>query len=137
MKFGCCLNMVAEGPDGTGIEHIEKLAQLGYDYVELPTAQMMELDDEAFAAFKELQTLPQTDRSFFEGYAGWIENSSSGRLTEERWSYYESRRQICEVVSETAPGSREKDGYRISSKRTKERLEEMMRGADATTKIQE
>ena len=36
MKIGCCLNMVAEGPDGTGIEHIEKLAELGYDYVELP-----------------------------------------------------------------------------------------------------
>ena len=53
MKFGCCLNMVAGGPDGTGIEHIEKLSQLGYDYVELPTAQMMELDDEAFAAFKD------------------------------------------------------------------------------------
>ena len=53
MKIGCCLNMVAEGPDGTGIEHIEKLAELGYDYVELPTAQMMALDDEAFTAFKE------------------------------------------------------------------------------------
>ena len=53
MKIGCCLNMVAEGPDGTGIEQIEKLAQLGYDYVELPTAQMMALDEAAFAAFKE------------------------------------------------------------------------------------
>ena len=45
--------MVAEGPDGTGIEHIEKLAQIGYDYVELPTAQMMALDDEQFAALKD------------------------------------------------------------------------------------
>ena len=45
--------MVASGPDGTGIEFIEKLAQIGYDYVELPTAQMMALDDEAFAKFKE------------------------------------------------------------------------------------
>ena len=53
MKIGCCLNMVAEGPDGTGIEHIEKLAELGYDYVELPTAQLMALDDEEFAALKE------------------------------------------------------------------------------------
>jgi len=83
-------------------------------------------DAAAFAAFKELQTLPQTDRSFFEGYAGWIENSSSGRLTEERWSYYESRRQICEVVSETAPGSREKDGYVISGKRSGEWLRERL-----------
>lgn len=53
MKIGCCLNMVASGPDGTGIEFIEKLAQIGYDYVELPTAQMMALDDEAFVKFKE------------------------------------------------------------------------------------
>ena len=53
MKIGCCLNMVAEGPDGTGIEHIEKLAELGYDYVELPTAQLMALDEDEFAALKE------------------------------------------------------------------------------------
>ena len=46
--------MVAGGPDGTGIEHIEKLAQLGYDYVELPTAQMMDLDEEAFADRKSV-----------------------------------------------------------------------------------
>ena len=45
--------MVAEGPDGTGMEHIEKMAELGYDYVELPNAQMMALDDAAFAALKE------------------------------------------------------------------------------------
>ena len=53
MKIGCCLNMVASGPDGIGIEHIEKLAATGYDYVELPTVQMMALDDNAFASLKK------------------------------------------------------------------------------------
>ncbi len=52
MKIGCCLNMVSERPDGTGIEHIEKLAELGYDYVELPTAQMIALDSSDFNALK-------------------------------------------------------------------------------------
>lgn len=48
MKFGCCLNMVASGPDGTGIEGIETLAELGYDYAELPLAEVTALPDEAF-----------------------------------------------------------------------------------------
>ena len=52
MKFGCCLNMVATQSDGTGIEWIETLAECGYDYVEMPTAQMMALDDGQFAALK-------------------------------------------------------------------------------------
>ncbi|MGI6669405.1 MAG: sugar phosphate isomerase/epimerase family protein [Acetivibrionales bacterium] len=45
MRFGCCLNMVAMQPDGTGIENIEKLAGLGYDYAELPLAEMMVLPE--------------------------------------------------------------------------------------------
>ena len=31
MKFGCCLNMVATQPDGTGQEWLEALAQSGFD----------------------------------------------------------------------------------------------------------
>ena len=42
MKFGCCLNMVSTQPDGTGIEFIDQLKNAGFDYVELPTAQMMQ-----------------------------------------------------------------------------------------------
>lgn len=53
MKFGCCLNMVSTQPDGTGIEWIEDLAAFGYDYVELPTAQMMALDADALDALKQ------------------------------------------------------------------------------------
>ncbi len=53
MKFGCCLNMCSVQPDGTGIEWIEDLAAFGYDYVELPTAQMMALDTETLVALKQ------------------------------------------------------------------------------------
>lgn len=50
MKIGCCVNMVAEDAAGIGIDRIETLAALGYDYVELPLAQMMALDDAAYEA---------------------------------------------------------------------------------------
>ncbi len=51
MRIGCCVNMVATAPNGIGIERIETLAASGYDYVELPLAQMMELSP---AQFNEL-----------------------------------------------------------------------------------
>ena len=53
MRFGCCSNMVAKGKDGTGIEVLEKLVEFGYDYIELPLAQMMELSDEEFEELKQ------------------------------------------------------------------------------------
>jgi D-psicose/D-tagatose/L-ribulose 3-epimerase len=48
MKFGCCTNMVAHCSDGTGIEHLEKLQEFGYDYIELPLAQIMDLTEDQF-----------------------------------------------------------------------------------------
>lgn len=48
MKIGCCLNLLATSEDPTGIEQIEMLAALGYDYIELPMTKVMELSDEEF-----------------------------------------------------------------------------------------
>ena len=53
MKIGCCLNMVATGADGTGIERLETIAKLGYDYVELPLAEMAALSEEQFEEIKK------------------------------------------------------------------------------------
>ena len=53
MKIGCCTNMVSTAPDGTGIEWIEKLDKYGYDYVELPLAQMEALSQQDFSALVE------------------------------------------------------------------------------------
>ena len=50
MRFGCCGSLVAQNPDKTGVEIVEKIAQYGYDYIELPLAEMMELSDADFAA---------------------------------------------------------------------------------------
>lgn len=52
MRFGCCLNMIAGESDGIGTEFIEPLAKAGYDYAELPLAQMMELSDAEFEQLK-------------------------------------------------------------------------------------
>lgn len=48
LRFGCCLNMVALSGDPTGVMRIDTLARCGYDYVELPLAQISEMDDAEF-----------------------------------------------------------------------------------------
>ena len=49
MKFGICTNMNSTAKDGIGAEHIAFFAQCGFDYVELPLAQVMALDNAAFS----------------------------------------------------------------------------------------
>ena len=69
MKIGCCLNMVATKPDGTGMEHLKAMKECGYDYVEMPMAQMMALSDEEFASLadelKELDLPCETSNNLF------------------------------------------------------------------------
>lgn len=67
-----------------------------------------------------------TEQKYFDAYTVWLEASSSNKTMEERWMYYESRKNIQTVQIELAPGSREKDGYVLSGKRTGERLEELL-----------
>lgn len=71
MKFGCCLNMVATGPDKTGIEKLDTLAKTGYDYVELPLAEMAALSKEEFENIKKAVEASgircETCNNFFPG----------------------------------------------------------------------
>lgn len=48
MKFGCCVNMLSNEEDTIGRRYIRLLAESGYDFVELPLAQVMELSDHDF-----------------------------------------------------------------------------------------
>ena len=48
MLIGCCANMLSCHKDGTGIENIESIVKSGFDYVELPLAQMMALPKSEF-----------------------------------------------------------------------------------------
>lgn len=45
MRFGSCGNLTATGKDKTGIETIEKLRAFGYDYIELPIGEIMDLSE--------------------------------------------------------------------------------------------
>lgn len=87
-------------------------------------------DKEAKEAWFLAQQEEPDARNFFKAYTKWLENSSSNKTLEERWMYYESRKKVQTVQVELAPGSREKDGYVLSGKRTGERLKELMLRAE-------
>lgn len=57
MKLGCCLNMLGTPENPIGSHYISALAKAGYDYAELPLAQMMELTDSEFEGL--LQSLSE------------------------------------------------------------------------------
>ena len=69
MKIGYCVNMVATQPDRTGMERLEVLSKLGFDYVELPCAETAALSDEAFEGLLEklraLDLSCETSNNFF------------------------------------------------------------------------
>lgn len=48
MKLGCCLNMLGDAQDVIGRKAMGFLGEAGYDYMELPLAQVMELSNENF-----------------------------------------------------------------------------------------
>ena len=48
IRIGCCLNMNAVNEPKTGWESIPLFAKLGFDYIELPLAQVMDLSQEKF-----------------------------------------------------------------------------------------
>lgn len=50
MLIGCCMNLLAQGNDRIGIDRVELIAGIGYDYIELPLVQLMHLSDAEFAA---------------------------------------------------------------------------------------
>ncbi|MEG2208988.1 MAG: sugar phosphate isomerase/epimerase family protein [Clostridia bacterium] len=48
MKFGYCANMLSTETNAIGYEWIPMLKRIGFDYVELPLAQMMTFGEKAF-----------------------------------------------------------------------------------------
>ncbi len=53
MRFGCCGNLASTQPGGVGLEIVKPAAEFGYDYVELPLAEMSALSDEDFASLRK------------------------------------------------------------------------------------
>lgn len=72
MRIGYCTNLIATQTDGTGREWIEKGLESGFDYVELPLAQMMDLNDREFSSLKERVDLSglkcEACNNFFPGH---------------------------------------------------------------------
>ena len=48
MRYGYCVNMIAQDSFGVGYGWIPALKDAGFDYVDLPMAQMMQMDDGTF-----------------------------------------------------------------------------------------
>lgn len=53
MRIGYCTNLINAQADGTGSQFIEKGKEKGFDYVELPLAQMVALNDADYNSLKE------------------------------------------------------------------------------------
>lgn len=53
MRIGCCVNMLAKDAGAIGTDFIGKLAAHGFDYIELPIAQIMALHEKEFQALLE------------------------------------------------------------------------------------
>ncbi len=49
MKYGCCFNMLSAVPGGTGSEHLKLFRSAGYDYAELPLAEIMGLSEDGYS----------------------------------------------------------------------------------------
>lgn len=48
MKYGCCVNLLPKLGAKTGIEYVQRLKDLGYDYVELPLNEVCKLSEAEF-----------------------------------------------------------------------------------------
>lgn len=48
MQIGCCTGMGTKDSWGVGYEHISELAELGFDYVEMPLTQVTSMPEAAF-----------------------------------------------------------------------------------------
>jgi len=53
MRIGYCTNLINTQADGTGSQFIKKGKENGFDYVELPLAQMVALNDADYHSLKE------------------------------------------------------------------------------------
>jgi len=53
IRFGCCGSMISPSADPVGVEIVESLAEMGYDYIELSLSDLTALPEPAFAGLVE------------------------------------------------------------------------------------
>jgi sugar phosphate isomerase/epimerase len=52
MRYGCCGCLVTKEPDTTGVDIIDDLVKIGYDYIELSLTHLMSLSESEFLDLK-------------------------------------------------------------------------------------
>lgn len=87
-------------------------------------------EKESLQRWLALQAEEKNASAFFEDYSDWMEQSTSNRTVQERWIYYESWKNVTGIQRETVAGKKEKDGFVLSEKQTKERLHELMKSTE-------
>jgi len=50
MRLGCCGSMISRSTDPVGVEIVEKMAEIGFDYIELSLSDLTALPEDAFLA---------------------------------------------------------------------------------------
>ena len=85
-------------------------------------------DTDALENWWKILKKEKTARGFFEEYTVWLEETSADMSPETRWMYFESWQNVQQIMVEQAPGTQEKDGFLLSGKRSRERLQELMAG---------
>ena len=93
--------------------------------------EYLRADKESLMQWSNVLSEEKTSAGFFSDYTEWIASSEASLSVEERWMYYESLCRTSGLAVEQAPGSKEKDGFLISGKRSKERLQELMLRGDS------
>ncbi|HEY5584743.1 MAG TPA: sugar phosphate isomerase/epimerase family protein [Ruminiclostridium sp.] len=48
MKLGICTNMIASTDDRFGVSHLNEIAEAGFEYIELPMATIMSVDEQEY-----------------------------------------------------------------------------------------
>lgn len=52
MRYGCCVNMVTQTPDVSGVDIVPALKEIGFDYAELSLAHLCAMDETHFSKVK-------------------------------------------------------------------------------------
>ena len=78
MKFGCCVNMLPGVKHLAGAKYFDTMAELGYDYVEIPLNMLSQLSDD------EVKQVRAALRSM--GYDGGM-SLEARPSSEEAWKH--------------------------------------------------
>ncbi len=91
MLIGCCVNMLPKAPGTPGLEYAPLIKQAGYDYIELPIAQVIRLSqgevDSARAMLRDLALPVHACNNFFDADVRMLGPNVDRGLVRERYTH--------------------------------------------------